>query len=253
MIFLGAILVLFGSRLLWLPWLGAWLDVGAAPIPTDYVLVLNGDMNTRPFVAAALVKQGYAKQVIITQVKVSPQWEKSPWPPEHEVVRQIQLKRGVTPDQIVVLESSCDATRDEALVLHKFLQLQPAASVTIVTSNYHTRRTRWVFQEVFGAQSKQLHFVSAPTDYYNASNWWRTEESFVLYLQEYMKFAFYWLYHGRGAWYCMSAVVLMLGIYIVRKRWKYNNIKCNTASTLSTATQHTTGATRPSTTSALLT
>ncbi len=92
--------------------------------------------------------------------------EKSPWPLEHEVVRQIQLKTRCLPDQIVVLESACDATRDEALVLHKYLQSQPTATVTIVTSNYHTRRTRWVFQEVFGAQAKQLHFVSAPTDYY---------------------------------------------------------------------------------------
>jgi uncharacterized SAM-binding protein YcdF (DUF218 family) len=223
--FLSTTLLIVALHSWWLPVMGAWLDVGETPVHTDYVLVLNGDMNTRPFVAAALVKQGFADQVVITQVKVSPQWEKSPWKPEHEIVREIQLQRGVPADQLIVLESACDATRDEALVFYKFMQSQPAKTATIVTSNYHTRRTRWVFREVFGQQSHQLHFVSAPTDFYNASNWWRMEESFVLYLQECMKFAFYWVYHGRGWMTLVPLVGCIIGIYLYRRRVQQQNLQ----------------------------
>lgn len=44
-----------------LPTLARWLDVGVAPQPADYLFVLPGGEDTRPFVAAALVKAGYAR------------------------------------------------------------------------------------------------------------------------------------------------------------------------------------------------
>jgi uncharacterized SAM-binding protein YcdF (DUF218 family) len=199
--------------------LGRYLDIGQPPVKTDYVLVLNGDVNTRPFVAAALVTRGWAQQVLITKVKLAPQWQESPWPPEHEVVRRIQLARGVSEDRLVVLESSCDATRDEALVLRSFLAKHPTATVTIVTGDFHTRRTRWIFRQVCHEAADRLHFVSAPTDFYHAGNWWRFEESFVLYLQEYGKFLWYQLAYGWLGPQC-AALGLLLGClaWWIRKR-----------------------------------
>ena len=38
--------------------MASWLDVGQQPRQADYVMVLNGGENTRPFAAAALVGAG---------------------------------------------------------------------------------------------------------------------------------------------------------------------------------------------------
>src|SRR5262245_21891347 len=49
-----------------LPSVGRFLDVSEPPRRVDYVLVLNGDPNARPFAAAALVKAGLAREVLLT-------------------------------------------------------------------------------------------------------------------------------------------------------------------------------------------
>ena len=42
-----------------------WLDVGEPPRRADYVMLLGGDKETRPFVAAALVSEGWARRVLV--------------------------------------------------------------------------------------------------------------------------------------------------------------------------------------------
>lgn len=48
-----------------------WLDVGQKPVAVDYVVVLPGELNTRPFVAAALVNAGLARRVIVPEPRTS--------------------------------------------------------------------------------------------------------------------------------------------------------------------------------------
>ena len=50
-----------------------FLDVGEHPRQSQYVMVLNGDENTRPFVAAALIKAGIARQALVAEV-APPRW-----------------------------------------------------------------------------------------------------------------------------------------------------------------------------------
>jgi len=50
--------------------MGHWLDVGRSPAPSDYVMVLNGDEETRPFAAAAIVKARWARQVFVAEVNL---------------------------------------------------------------------------------------------------------------------------------------------------------------------------------------
>ena len=45
---------------------GSWLDVGGKPRQADAVVLLNGGYNTRPFVAAALVRGGWAPKVLLS-------------------------------------------------------------------------------------------------------------------------------------------------------------------------------------------
>ena len=200
--------------------IGAWLDVGETPRKTDYILLLNGDVNCRPFVAAALAKRGFAEKVLTTSVRPAQEWRDSPWPAEQEVVRRILELRGVSPERIELIDAQCDSTFDEAAAFERYLRDYPTATATIVTSDFHTRRTRWIFRLVFGEQSRRLRFVSAPTDHYDKTDWWRVEAGFELYFSEYLKLAFYWFRYGSGFFWCGG--LALLGAAWSWHRWRSN-------------------------------
>ena len=58
------IAVLYVTSSWWLPAAGRWLDVGESPRISDYCLVLSGDYESRPFVAAALYRRGFVRNQI---------------------------------------------------------------------------------------------------------------------------------------------------------------------------------------------
>jgi uncharacterized SAM-binding protein YcdF (DUF218 family) len=173
-----------------------FLDVGEPPQPADCVLVLGGGSNTRPFVGAALLKAGLAKKVLLPTVQLSVEAQDGLIPPDHELIEQALRHRGVPNEAIVRLPHACATTFDEAEALREYLEDAPATSVTVVTTTHHTRRAQWIFRRVLGDKANVLRFVSAPTDGFDASNWWRYEEGCAAYLSEYVKLAFYlWQYH----------------------------------------------------------
>jgi uncharacterized SAM-binding protein YcdF (DUF218 family) len=188
-----AALLYFGRGLL-LPPVARFLNVSEPAQQAQYVMVLGGGKQTRPFVAAALVKAGFAEKVLLPCPTPSSEVEEGLEPREHEVMRQTLRARGVQDDSIVVLPGDVASTLDEARVLEKYLDNQPEASITIVTSNYHTRRARSIFRRILGEKAARLHFVGAPSDGYDESNWWQSEAGFADYVQEYCKLVF-WLCH----------------------------------------------------------
>jgi uncharacterized SAM-binding protein YcdF (DUF218 family) len=193
---LGVLAVLLGLvyflHPLLLPWAARWLDVSETPQPVDEVLVLGGEANIRPFVAAALYNAGLTKRVLVPAVKQSPSARDAGRLPEQELIRRVLVKRGVPDEAIVLLPDVVDSTADEAAALRHYLEDKPERTVAVVTTCYHTRRVRWIFRKQLGARAEQLHFVAGPTDGYDASNWWRSEEGCQRYVNEYLKLAFYW-------------------------------------------------------------
>ena len=174
-----------------LPAAANWLDVSEPPQASDDVLVLGGEPNVRPFVAAALYDAGLAKRVLIPKVKRTGDAEGSTFPSEQEVIRRVLLKRGVPDEAIVPLPDEVDSTADEAASLGRYLDDNPERTVTVVTTCYHTRRVRWIFRKQLGPRAERLRFVGGPTDGYDTSNWWRSEDGCCRYANEYLKLAFY--------------------------------------------------------------
>lgn len=185
-----------------------WLDVGTAPGPCDFVMVLGGGPTTRPFVAAALVRRGLARTVLVPHMRRPRAGEEVFLPPEDETVREVLLRRGVRADQVRIVGQECEHTEAEARALKECLDREPGTTAAVVTDAFHTRRTRWVFCRVMGADAGRLRFVSAPTDAFDPSSWWRTEAGLSAVLGEYLKGLAYVLYYGRGAWWAAGALGL---------------------------------------------
>ena len=206
-----------------LPAMGRWLDVGETPQSTDFVLVLPGHYETRPFVSAALVNVGLADKALIIETASSPDVTAGVAPPNHEIVWRILVRRGVQPDDITILEASSTCTLEDAEALARFLKGRPDKTVTIVTNDFHTRRSRWVFRRVFGERFQQLRFVSAPRDECDAENWWHSRSGISLYVSEYLKLVYYFFLYGSG-WIWTSVllfgVVGLVAIRRVRRRRK---------------------------------
>jgi uncharacterized SAM-binding protein YcdF (DUF218 family) len=166
-----------------------FLDVSEPPEDTDYVLVLGGGSDTRPFVAAALVNAGLAHKVLVPRVQQSPEVEHGLLPAEQDLTSRVLRARGVLSRDIILLDGECASTRDEALALGRFLDDRPNETVMVVTTTYHTRRARGIFRSILGERASRLRFVAAPTDGFDAHNWWQFEEGFVTYTNEYVKLA----------------------------------------------------------------
>ncbi len=170
----------------WLPPAGAFLDISTPPRPVDDVLVLGGGASTRPFVAAELYKAGLVHRVLVPTVKAAPDGEDGLVPSDHELMRRVLLARGVPAAVIVLLPGEVDSTADEARSLKRYLAENPGRTVAVVTNNFHTRRARRIFRsELDGAAD--LPFFAAPTDGFDANDWWRSEAGCTTYADEYLK------------------------------------------------------------------
>jgi uncharacterized SAM-binding protein YcdF (DUF218 family) len=202
-----------------LPMVARFLDVSEPPTPVDAVMVLGGGTDTRPFVAAALVRSGKARRVLVPTVRHSHEGADRLSPSEGELIRRILRARGVSDDDIVTLPGEVDSTRDEAQALNRFLDSEPDTSVTVVTNGFHTRRAHMLFRHELGDRMARVHFVAAPTDRFNENNWWRHEEGFSCYATEYFKLVYYGLREDR-LWQgtVIMIVGLVVGLGVVRWR-----------------------------------
>lgn len=174
-----------------LAFMAHWLDVGVLPRPADYVMVLPGGPEQRPFVAAAMVRAGLAKGVLTAETQTDPANDEGLVPTTDDVLRRILMLRGVREDQIQVLPGHSKSTWTDALALSQFMREHPQATIAIVTDCYHTRRSSWVFQRVLRGDASRVFFVSARLSAVDPNSWWTTEEGLTTYLSEYSKLFFY--------------------------------------------------------------
>ncbi len=199
--------------------MGDWLDVGERPRSADYVMALAGDDTARPFTAAALIRAGYARCAAGAHIADNPDVSVRVLPPSHENLRRILMWYGVPEKDIFILPGEAKTTFDEAAALAVFLEGRPNAKALVVTNDYHTRRSRWIFAGVFGNRADQITFVSAPTDVFPLDRWWQYEEGFTAIITEYAKLAFYIVRYGRFVYWLAALGVLALAVVCVRRAY----------------------------------
>lgn len=214
---LGTLALLGGwsLRRQWLPAAARWLDVGGPPHRVDAVFVLPGDEQVRPFVAAALVKAGYADRVLYPKNAPSPAALEAGRPATDEVIRRVLRRRGLELRQIVLLEGDTISTAQDLEALKRYLAGRPDTRVAVVTNHYHTRRVRLLATVLLGEQATRVTLISAPTDGFFPDDWWLDETGFFAITSEYLKLAYCVLRYTRLPWYAAActALVLLLGIY----------------------------------------
>jgi uncharacterized SAM-binding protein YcdF (DUF218 family) len=90
---------------------------------------------------------------------------------EHDLV-----ERGVPKDKIVRVPHDADSTREEAKALVQVAKQKKWRSVIVVTSNFHTRRARYIFSHVFPKEMK-IRVSGASDGDFDPERWWEKRVS----------------------------------------------------------------------------
>src|SRR6202162_3242823 len=97
---------------------------------------------------------------------------------EHDLI-----ERGVPKERIIRFPHDADNTREEAQALRALAVEKSWHSVIVVTSNYHTRRARYIFQRVF-PESVTVRVASARDGEFDPEHWWENRKSLKEFTRE---------------------------------------------------------------------
>jgi uncharacterized SAM-binding protein YcdF (DUF218 family) len=161
----------------------SWVVDEPAP-HADAIVVLSDDnfYADRVTHASELFRQGIAPEVVASGRKLRPNAGIS------ELMEHDLLERGVPKEKILPFAQDADDTRDEAEALTRLALDRRWKSLVIVTSNYHTRRARYIFRRVF-PPGITISVASARDGDFDPERWWEKRKSIKLFMTELMGMA----------------------------------------------------------------
>ena len=147
--------------------------------PADIIIVIGDDDFTadRAKQAAALFHAGWAHQVLASGRMLRPYASIADY-----MARDLESD-GVPPSAILRFSHRADDTRDEAEGLRVMAEEKGWRRILLVTSNYHTRRARYIFRKVFPA-SVRLEISSAADAGFDPATWWESRQGRKLFFLE---------------------------------------------------------------------
>src|SRR5262249_39154093 len=152
----------------------AWI-VNDSPQKADAIVLLGGGMETRPFAAAKLYRDGFAPRILIARARSSPTDDLGLTTREHNVARQVLLKEGVPDAALIEIGNDVRNTYDEAKAVRDWASSNRATRLIIPTDIFHTRRVRWVFHKQLKSTGVQVTVEAVLVREYQQADWWRHE------------------------------------------------------------------------------
>jgi len=178
---------------LWFPRLGYYLVVSDPLKKSDAIVSLGGGDPQRCVVAAGLYKQKWADEIITTG-NVQPDYAEvlGRELTFARLAKTLLVKNGVPEDDVIVLNEGT-STYEEAVALKEYCSAHDLKRLIIVTTIYHTRRTRGVFRKVFDDSGVEIIVRPATGGKYAAEGWWTREEDLIFVNNEWVKLGLYFL------------------------------------------------------------
>ncbi len=147
--------------------------------------------------AAELLSQGWAPRIVITkgvnphrveQLKLYGISELESYEKAAAILRFLKIPES----EIEIIDGYNKSTADEARKLRRYMLDQGLKRLIVVTSNFHTRRSRLLFRRVFKGTDITIVVQAAPPDYeFEPEKWWTRRRDSKTLLWEYQKLIFY--------------------------------------------------------------
>src|ERR1700676_5604762 len=147
----------------------------------DAILVLSDDN----FYADRATRATQLYREVMAPLLVASGRRLRPYAGIAELMEHDLVERGVPKDKIVRMAHDADNTRVEAQGLAQVATQHKWRSVIVVTSNYHTRRARYIFLHVFPAQF-QVRVTGSHDGDFDPEHWWQTRQSLKALTREFV-------------------------------------------------------------------
>jgi uncharacterized SAM-binding protein YcdF (DUF218 family) len=158
---------------------GEFWVVDEPAAPSDALIVLGDDnyAGDRAFHTAGLYREGVAP-VVVASGRMLRQNASAADLIEHDLE-----SFGVPAASIVKLSHRADNTKDEAVEVAKLVDTRHWKRILVVTSNYHTRRARFIYGRVLPS-SVTFRVSGARDSEFDPTRWWQTRRGRKLFLAE---------------------------------------------------------------------
>lgn len=159
---------------------GTWLVVEDPLQSARAVVVLGGQVPFRAMEAARIYKEGWAREVWLTQGSASEEDLAMSRlgidrPAEYTYSREVLTRRGVPGSAIRVLPERMVNTAEELRAIGHELDKAGGGTVIVVTSKYHARRVAVLWQSLFGHKLQAVVRYSED-DPFDATRWWHNTD-----------------------------------------------------------------------------
>jgi hypothetical protein len=158
---------------------GEYWVVDETPTVSDAIVILGDDnyYAERAERAAQLFRAGDAPRVVASGRFLRP----------YATVADLMLhdlkERGIPENAIVRFTHRAANTQAEAAEISHLVHERGWKKILLVTSSYHTRRSRYIFERVL-PPGTELRVVSAPDTDFNPDRWWETHEGRSIFFHE---------------------------------------------------------------------
>ncbi|MGF3182942.1 YdcF family protein [Facklamia sp. P12934] len=144
--------ILLVALVTYLVWLASHLDIGQEAVEAEVVIVPGGEI-VRPLKAAELIQEGY---VTSHSMIVSPLNEFIGTKPLIDFITDTGLSEDQVIGELEATSTWTNATNSIAIMEERGWQ-----TALVVTTDYHTRRTRLAFERASRGKDMHFYYVSA--------------------------------------------------------------------------------------------
>jgi uncharacterized SAM-binding protein YcdF (DUF218 family) len=171
--------VLYWGRHPILRFAGEWWVIDQPAAHADALLLLGDDnfYADRATHAAELIRHGVAPVVVASGRRLRP------GAGVVELQEHDLIERGVPKDKIIRFPHDAESTLEEAVALSRLCTERHFHSVIVVTSNYHARRARHIFDKVF-PPTITVSVAGAHDGDFDPEHWWEKRKSQELFVHE---------------------------------------------------------------------
>ena len=160
---------------------------------TEYAFVLGGNSLDRGNEAFQLYKSGTIKKIVCTGENIPSVLEAVGKPmTEAELTADYLMNAKGIPDSLIIIINEGTSTREESNSILNFCKQKKIKNATIISSKFHLRRVRNVFEDLFLENGIELNFQGCTNSKFNEMEWWKTEEGMIAINNEYIKLIYYW-------------------------------------------------------------
>ena len=185
------VLTLLTIFVIYTVWLATHLDIGKEPQEADVIIVPGGELM-RDIKGAQLLKEGYSRSNKMISSPLNEYYQGKP------LIDHLTETAGLSPDQIVP-EFDATSTWTNATTTVKLMEENNWQSAIVLTTDYHTRRTRLAYERAARGKNLTFYYVSAyytndqgnPISYLKTPYRWK-----IIWSEIYKSYGYYLgLYH----------------------------------------------------------